>query len=149
MDTDTKKIPLIYRNYIRWPLMFFMVAIVILGLMYSFFLNPVENPGAYSPCVFYKAFHLFCPGCGDSRALHALTHGHILQAFDYNLMFPFAAFILAWYYLVAITTLLFRRRVMWIPQTIPIWSVIAVGVGIVLFTVLRNIPVWPLTILAP
>ncbi len=129
--------------------MIFMVAVVILGLVYSFTQDPSEKPGAYMPCTFYSAFSLYCPGCGDSRALHALTHGHILQAFDYNLLLPFAALILAWYYLVAITTLFFRRRVMWVPQTVPVWSAIVVGVVIVLFTVLRNIPGWPFTILAP
>ncbi len=129
--------------------MILMVAVVILGLMYAFVIDPEGNPNAYFPCAFYTAFSLYCPGCGNTRALHALTHGHILRAFGYNLLFPFAALIVAWYYLVALTSLLFRKRVMWIPETVPIWSVIAIGTGIVLFTVLRNIPVWPFTILAP
>lgn len=129
--------------------MILMVAVVILGLMYAFVIDPEGNPDAYFPCTFYTAFSLYCPGCGNTRALHALTHGHIIQAFDYNFLFPFAALVLAWYYLVALTTLLFRKRVMWMPQSLPVWSAIAIGVVIVLFTVLRNIPVWPFTILAP
>lgn len=129
--------------------MIFMVAIVILGLIYIYVMDPSENPDAYFPCTVYSTFSIYCPGCGDTRALHALVHGHILQAFDHNLLFPFAVLILAWYYLVAITSLFFRRRVMWIPQTVPNWTAIVLGVVIVLFTVLRNIPVWPLTVLAP
>ena len=129
--------------------MILMVAVVILGLMYAYLLDPLKDPNAYAPCVFGSEFSLYCPGCGDSRALHALTHGHIIQAFDYNFLFPFAALVLAWYYLVVLTTLLFRKRVMWMPQSLPVWSAIAIGVVIVLFTVLRNIPVWPFTILAP
>ena len=129
--------------------MILMVAVVILGLMYAYLLDPLKDPNAYAPCVFRSDTGFYCPGCGDTRALHALTHGHILRAFGYNLLFPFAALIVAWYYLVALTSLLFRKRVMWIPETVPIWSVIAIGTGIVLFTVLRNIPVWPFTILAP
>lgn len=149
LDTESKKIPLIYRNYIRWPLMILMVAVVILGLVYAYVLDPSKNSKAYLPCTFYSSFSLYCPGCGDSRALHALTHGRILEAFDYNLLFPFAALVLAWYYLVALTCLFFRRRVMWVPKSLPVWSAIVIGAVIVLFTVLRNIPQWPFTILAP
>ena len=56
---------------------------------------------------------------------------------------------LAWYYLVGLTTLFFRKRVMWIPQSMPTWAIVALGVTIGAFTVLRNLPWWPFTILAP
>ena len=129
--------------------MIFMVATVLLGLAYSFFIDPVKSKGAMFPCFTYTYLGFYCPGCGDTRALHALVHGHILQAFDYNILFPFIVIILAWYYLVGLTTLFFRRRVMWIPESLPTKVTIGMVVVIVLFTVLRNIPVWPFTILAP
>ncbi len=129
--------------------MFCMVAVVLLGLAYIFFIDPEKSPGATMSCFTYACTGLYCPGCGDTRALHALTHGHVIRAFDYNLLFPFIVIILAWYYLVGLTTLLFRRRVMWIPQSIPKWGAIGIGVVVVLFTVMRNIPVWPFSILAP
>ena len=127
--------------------MILMVAVVVLGLMYSYIIDPLKSPGF--PCTTYKLTSLYCPGCGDTRALHALVHGQIIQAFDYNFLFPFVVLALAWYFLVGLTTLLFRRRVMWIPQSFPMWGVITVLAVIVLFTVLRNIPQWPFTILAP
>ena len=129
--------------------MFFMVAVVLLGLAYSFLIDPVKSPSAMFPCFTYTYTGYYCPGCGDTRALHALTHGHILQAIDYNLLFPFVVIVLAWYYFVGLTTLFFRRRVMWIPESMPKWVAIGIGVIIVLFTVLRNIPAWPFSILAP
>ena len=129
--------------------MFCMVAVVLIGLAYSYFVDPTKSQGATIPCFTYTYTGLYCPGCGDTRALHALTHGRILQAFDYNLLFPFIVIILAWYYLVGLTTLLFRKRVMWIPESIPRWGAIGIGVVIVLFTVLRNIHTWPFSILAP
>lgn len=126
-----------------------MVLVVLLGLAYSFFVDPTKSPGATFPCVTREALGVYCPGCGDTRALHALTHGHILTAFDYNLLFPFIVVILAWYYLVGLTTLFFRKRVMWIPQSLPTWAAVMIGVVIASFTVLRNLPWWPFTILAP
>lgn len=149
MSEERKRKPFIFRNYVRWPLMFCMVAVVLIGLAYSYFVDPTKSQGATIPCFTYTYTGLYCPGCGDTRALHALTHGRILQAFDYNLLFPFIVIILAWYYLVGLTTLLFRKRVMWIPESIPRWGAIGIGVVIVLFTVLRNIHTWPFSILAP
>ncbi len=144
-----QKSPFIYKNYIRWPLIVLMILVVLAGLAYSFFIDPNATPVATFPCVTYKMTGLYCPGCGDTRALHALLHGHILQAFDYNLLFPIIVLVLAWYYLVGLTTLIRKKRVMWIPQSLPLWAAITIGAVVVLFTVLRNIPAWPFSILAP
>ena len=39
----------------------------------------------YAPkCIFYMLTGLECPGCGSQRALHALTHLHVAEAFHYN-----------------------------------------------------------------
>ena len=149
LDTDRKNPPLIFRNYVRWPLLILMVATVFLSLLYIFIMDPMKTPGAAPTCYIYSHFGIYCPGCGNTRALHALVHGHIPEMFGYNLLFPFAVIILAWYFLVGFSTLLFRKRVMWIPTRIPTAGAIGIGVAVVLFTVLRNIPVWPFTILAP
>ena len=126
-----------------------MVVIVLAGLTYSFLVDPVHSNMPSIPCFVHKTTGIYCPGCGDTRALHALVHGHVIRAFDYNLLFPFIVLTLAWYYLVALTTLFFRRRVMWIPEQVTTKGAIAILVVIVLFTVLRNIPAWPFSILAP
>jgi len=44
-------------------------------------------PGAgsfYPPCVFHRMTGLLCPGCGTTRALHQLLHGHVAAAFQLN-----------------------------------------------------------------
>ena len=149
MEQDKVKTPLIFRNYIRWPLMIAMIMAVLLGLAYIFLIDPDKSTGLTLPCYTYKTLGIYCPGCGDTRALHALTHGHILKALDYNALFPFFVLIGGWYYLVGLTTLFFKKRVMWIPESIPVPAAIGLGVVVVLFTVLRNLPVWPFSILAP
>ena len=51
-----------------WP-----VAIVAAAAAVLFFFNPVEH-GFFPPCLFHKLTGLNCPGCGATRALHALLH---------------------------------------------------------------------------
>ena len=149
MSEKNQKVPFLYRNYVRWPLMIGMILVVVLGLIYIFVVDPEKSPGATMPCLTHEYFGVYCPGCGDTRALHALVHGNILKAFDYNLLFPFAALVLGWYFLVALTSLFFRKRVMWIPESLPIWGTVSILSVVFLFTVLRNVPVWPFTVLAP
>lgn len=39
------------------------------------------------PCVYRMLFHIYCPGCGMTRAYISLFHLHIRQAFASNFMF--------------------------------------------------------------
>ena len=47
--------------------------------------------GVYSgrlsvPCAFYETTGLYCPGCGSGRAIYALLHGRIREAFFDNVL---------------------------------------------------------------
>ena len=42
------------------------------------------------PCLFRAITGYSCPGCGAQRALHALMHGHFLEAIRYNYFLPWA-----------------------------------------------------------
>ena len=37
-------------------------------------------------CLFHRITSLQCPGCGMTRSFHALTHGHIGEALECNLL---------------------------------------------------------------
>ena len=53
------------------------------GAMALFFLDPTKY--AFFPkCAFYVMTGYSCPGCGSSRALYALTHGNVFEAFRLN-----------------------------------------------------------------
>jgi hypothetical protein len=52
-----------------------------LGVLYAF---PPESSSFYWRCPFHAATGLLCPGCGGTRAVHALVHGHLSEALSLN-----------------------------------------------------------------
>ncbi|MEY3895995.1 MAG: hypothetical protein RLZZ214_1515 [Verrucomicrobiota bacterium] len=99
-------------------------------------------------CLFHNFTGLSCPGCGMTRAVHATLHGRFGEAFRFNpvgmILLPVAAVgvaleILSW---VLGKPLPFRLRV----GVAGAWILVGVVVG---FWVMRNIPAWPFTLLAP
>lgn len=38
----------------------------------------------FSPCLFKLITGFYCPGCGGSRAVLALIHGHLISSFIYH-----------------------------------------------------------------
>jgi hypothetical protein len=110
------------------------------GTAWVFAVNPVDSP--WMPqCAFHWLTGLHCPGCGCLRAAHALLHGQLADALAFNLLFvvgiPLAAIAWIWN----------RCR----PQQValrPMWAWWLVVV-LVVFGVVRNVPVYPFNLLAP
>jgi uncharacterized membrane protein YhdT len=126
---------------------FGVVILATAGLLYVRFFNPSAPGSLYPSCPFNSLTGLYCPGCGMTRGLHQLTHGHFLTALHYNalmlLLLPFAAYALVAYALVAA-----RGRGLPLPFTRPAY-VTALFWIMLAFWIVRNIPVYPLTLLAP
>jgi hypothetical protein len=57
-----------------------IVAALALGVV---FVLPPES-GFYPACPIHALTGTLCPGCGGTRALHALLHGRVRAAFDFN-----------------------------------------------------------------
>lgn len=101
----------------------------------------------YPLCPLYTITGLACPGCGLTRGFHALFHGDVITAIDFNALIPVWAVIFVWV-LISLTMLAIRGRglPMWPTNPKFMWAFLVV---LVTFGVLRNIPLWPLTILFP
>lgn len=111
-------------------------ALVIGAAAILYVLDPARS-GLLPGCPFHAMTGLWCPGCGSTRALHQLLHGHIATAFGFN---PLAISLLP---LVGYLAVRGERAALK-----PFWIWMLLGM-VVAFGVARNIPVYPLTLLAP
>jgi hypothetical protein len=107
---------------------------------------PTDNP-FYPKCMSYTVFGLHCPGCGLTRAAHALLNGQVRQSLAYNLWLLPA---LAYFSLISL-----RWGWQWawgLPRKSWKWPTFLVWIGVTLFLlygVVRNIPIEPFNWLAP
>jgi hypothetical protein len=123
-----------------------LIAATFLLLLY-FFNYPGEK-SFFPKCILHELTGLHCPGCGSQRAVYALLHGKILLAMHNNILLVssiplviYSAFAFVWnhFHLNKIRQDFFYSSVF----------LKIVLVIVILFTVLRNIPRPPFTLLAP
>lgn len=63
---------------------------IVAGALFTYVLLPhISLPG----CVLYTYFGLYCPGCGGTRAVISLLHGHPLKSLWYHPLVPYSAFL--------------------------------------------------------
>ncbi|MGI8884524.1 MAG: DUF2752 domain-containing protein [Pyrinomonadaceae bacterium] len=98
-------------------------------------------------CPLYSLTGIACPGCGLTRGFHALFHGDIFTALDYNALLPVYAFIFG-YFFVSLIFVIFKGRGLSFNIFRPklIWSFLALAL---VFAVVRNLPVYPFSVLYP
>lgn len=119
---------------------------IIIGLIYFYKYNPAES--LYPPCPFYYITGLYCPGCGSSRAVHNLLHGRFLKALDLNpLMVLSIPFVL--YLFISDMEIHLGKKVIFKRPVFTHGVYIIIICLIIVYWVLRNIPFYPFTILAP
>ncbi|NHA69884.1 DUF2752 domain-containing protein [Phycicoccus flavus] len=96
-----------------------------------------NEPGHYPGCFLLATTGLYCPACGGTRATYDLLHGDVTSAFARNPMVPplyLAVALVVAYHVV-------RRRLGHRTSTdVPPWLPVAIGVLVLLFGVVRNLP---------
>jgi hypothetical protein len=124
-----------------------IVLATLAGLFYVGLFNPVGGSGLYPSCPLFSLTGLYCPGCGTTRALHQLLHGHFATAFGLNALMVLALPVILYAYLSYALLAIRGRglpRVFVPPVFIKtlLWTVVAFGI-------LRNLPLYPFSLLAP
>ena len=133
------------KRSVRAALLLGAAAVFAAGALYLYFHDPYQYP---LPCIIKLLTGLYCPGCGAGRACFSILHGKFFDAFCYNpllvILLPFTGGYIA------------ARGIDWavtggnhIDGKISIKLLLAVLIIILVYGILRNIPVFPFSLLAP
>jgi len=120
----------------------FMPFMIIIGGVYLFFFkSPLVCPSNYLT-------GLYCPGCGSGRAAYAMVHLRFAEAFWYNPLLVIASPFIIYFLICGYIEKNFgyKKLPMFNPGK---KSIIFLLVIVIIFTVCRNIPVYPYNLLAP
>lgn len=123
------------------------LALALVGVA-ALILVSVPSLAAFKPPCFFRAISgLYCPGCGTTRAVSAVLGGDLVTAARMNplllLLGPMLGYVLLRDSLGVLGVLQPPAR------SAGVWVPVALAVTVVLFWVLRNVPVWPFSLLAP
>lgn len=100
-------------------------------------------------CSFYKVTGLYCPGCGGQRSFHYLLHGNILQSFRYNILLLPALILLGYLYYCLIQIYFIKNESYKNKSFLTNRFAKSFLIVLILFFILRNIPIIPFTYLSP
>ncbi len=110
------------------------------------YFNPT-TAGFFPVCPLYSLTGIYCPGCGLTRGFHALFHGDVIPALHYNALLPVFAFLFAFVFISLILVVARGRGLSW--RVFPPSAMYGFLILAAAFFVLRNLPFYPFTLLAP
>lgn len=123
-----------------------LLAVIVTLAVLFFALNPNEH-AIFPRCPFNVLTGYYCPGCGSQRAIHSLLHLNFAGVARNNILFIPTVVLVVYHYTYSFVNSLFGLKlpnVFYLKHT-P-W-VICLVIGA--FAVLRNIPYYPFSLLAP
>ena len=110
------------------------------------YFNPT-TAGFFPVCPLYALTGINCPGCGLTRGFHALFQGDIVSALHFNALLPIYAFVLGFLFVSLFLIVVRGRGLSW--RFFPPASLYGFLFVAATFFVLRNLPFYPFTLLAP
>lgn len=124
-------------------------AILILGvalLILYYAINP-STVNFLPKCPLYLTTGFYCPGCGSQRATHHLLNFNFLGVAQQNVLYILGLLFIAYHFFIIAFNFVFKKNIYnytYHPKT-PIIILIIV----IIFWVLRNITIYPFSLLAP
>lgn len=98
---------------------------------------PPETTKFYPRCPVYVWFHLYCPGCGGTRAAAALLHGRFMEAIHWNVAFVILSPLVLAFLALCYWRAMQRKDFVWPALPEPVLKTVLVLSAI--FFVIRNI----------
>ncbi|WP_322970991.1 DUF2752 domain-containing protein [Faecalibacter sp. LW9] len=133
------------KNYTIHPTRIGISFLLIIGLcVYFYQFNPSANEGYFLRCPTNSIFGINCPGCGVQRAIHHLLHLELVEAFRANALFVLS---LPFIFFIGIDFILGTKKTTRIPTNRMVW--IGLLLLVLLFGIMRNVSVYPFTLLSP
>jgi Protein of unknown function (DUF2752) len=115
-------------------------SLIVAGAAYLYIFEPGKS-GFFLPCLFRSLTGFTCPGCGATRALHQILHGHFETAFMLNPLFLLAIPLLL-FALIRYSVIVMRGGVPR-PNALPAPYIYAIFFIILSFWIFRNTPLYP------
>ncbi len=116
----------------------FVNILVGIAVLLTFLLMLLQRVGMIPsmPCIIHDVLHIYCPGCGGTRAIFALLNGHVLESLYYNPAVVLGLVITLHYELGVLITLIKKNgKRYYCTSLIPL---IVCGAVLVAFTLIRN-----------
>lgn len=101
----------------------------------------------FPKCPFFLLTGFDCPGCGSQRALHALLHGEIVKACDFNLLMVLSLPMLFIHMLFKVSSYISGKPEQWHLLYHPKTPIIFFSIT-TLFWIMRNINAMPFSYLS-
>ena len=122
------------------------IGAIVFGAGFVWYFDPT-SAGFFPVCPLYRFTGFACPGCGLTRGFHALMHGDVLTALDFNAVIPLYLLIFGYLFVSLISLAIRGRGVVALDRNLYLlWAIIGV---LITFGILRNLPFYPFTILFP
>lgn len=122
------------------------LVLMTLGSGAVWYFDPTRS-SFFPVCPLYSLTGFACPGCGLTRGFHALLHGDLLTALDFNALIPVFAVIFAGF-LLSLASVVIRGRGL-VRLNVAPKLIVGLFVLMVVFGVVRNLPYYPFSVLYP
>ena len=125
-----------------------IVAAIVPVVALLYFFIDARHSNFFPACPFFTLTGFYCPGCGSQRAISSVLHADFLEAARFNVMLVVSLPLILYSAFVTVSNV-FRtkpviQKIFYSPLFVRVFLV-----AVVMFGVLRNIPLYPFTMLAP
>ncbi len=117
---------------------FSVLCLICIGFLIFYHVNDIAFYDMPGECILKETIHLYCPGCGGTRAIDTFLHGHFIKSFLYNPTIVYLALYFLSYYIPAALKLagIWKKKINYTVYVYPLIGLLAI---IIINFVVRNL----------